>query len=155
MMEPEYLTINGFGFAFPKGSPLVHDISRAIAKLREDGELHKIEQTWFQDQSVFEKQESLTKLSILDFYSFRGLFLITGTSLTLALIIFYVFLIKNKLTNEGQPQLSNRIAQEPLSDDSISMFIAALDISDHPTDNNISTEEEENLSETDNGNQPS
>ena len=134
---------------------MVHDISRAIAKLREDGELHKIEQTWFQDQSVFEKQESLTKLSILDFYSFRGLFLITGTSLTLALIIFYVFLIKNKLTNEGQPQLSNRIAQEPLSDDSISMFIAALDISDHPTDNNISTEEEENLSETDNGNQPS
>ena len=134
---------------------MVHDISRAIAKLREDGELHKIEQTWFQDQSVFEKQESLTKPSILDFYSFRGLFLITGTSLTLALIIFYVFLIKNKLTNEGQPQLSNRIAQEPLSDDSISMFIATLDISDHPTDNNISTEEEENLSETDNGNQPS
>ena len=134
---------------------MVHDISRAIAKLREDGELHKIEQTWFQDQSVFEKQESLTKLSILDFYSFRGLFLITGTSLTLALIIFYVFLIKNKLTNEGQPQLSNRIAQEPLSDDSISMFIAALDISDHPTNNNISTEGEENLSNTDNGNQPS
>ena len=134
---------------------MVHDISRAIAKLREDGELHKIEQTWFQDQSVFEKQESLTKPSILDFYSFRGLFLITGTSLTLALIIFYVFLIRNKLTSEGQPHLSNRIAQEPLSDDSISMSAAAVDISDHPTDNNISTEEEENLSETDNGNQPS
>ncbi|CBI17828.3 unnamed protein product, partial [Vitis vinifera] len=145
MMEPEYLTTNGFGFAFPKGSPLVQDISRAIAKLRADGELHKIQQTWFQDHSVFKKQESLTKPSILDSYSFRGLFLVTGTSSTLALIIFYVFLIKNKLTSEGQPQLCNRIAQEPLSDDSISMSAAALDISDHPTDNNISTEGEENL----------
>ncbi|KAL6331906.1 hypothetical protein AAG906_020254 [Vitis piasezkii] len=109
VIEPEYLTTNGFGFAFLKGSPLVHEISRAMAKLKEDGELHKIEQTWFQDQSVFKKQESLTKPSILDFYSFRGLFLVTGTSSTLALIIFYVFLIINKLTNEGQPQLSNRI----------------------------------------------
>ena len=134
---------------------MVHDISRAIAKLREDGELHKIHQTWFQDHSVFKKQESLTKPSILDSYSFRGLFLVTITSSTLALIIFYVFLIKNKLTNEGQPQLSNWIAQEPLFEDNISMFAAALDISDYPTDNNILTEGEENLSDTDNGNQPS
>ena len=134
---------------------MVPDISWAIAKLREDGKLDMIQQTWFQDQSVLKKQESPTKPSILDSYSFRGLFLVTGTSSTLALIIFYVFLIRNKLTSEGQPQLSNRIAQEPLSDDSISMSAAALDISDHPTDNNISTEGEENLSETDNGNQPS
>ncbi|RVW75482.1 Glutamate receptor 2.7 [Vitis vinifera] len=155
MIEPKYLTTNGFGFVFPKGSPLVPDISWAIAKLREDGKLDMIQQTWFQDQSVFKKQESPTKPSILDSYSFRGLFLVTGTSSTLALIIFYVFLIRNKLTSEGQPQLSNWIAQEPLSDDSISMSAAALDISDHPTDNNISTEGEENLSETDNGNQPS
>ncbi|XP_034700540.1 glutamate receptor 2.8-like [Vitis riparia] len=155
MIEPEYLTTNGFGFVFPKGSPLVSDISWAIAKLREDGKLDMIQQTWFQDQSVFKKQKSPTKPSILDSYSFRGLFLVTGTSSTLALIIFYVFLIRNKLTSEGQPQLSNRIAQEPLSDGSISMSTAALDISDHPTDNNISTEGEENLSNTNNGNQPS
>ncbi|CBI17829.3 unnamed protein product, partial [Vitis vinifera] len=145
MIEHEYLTTNGFGFAFPKGSPLVPDISWAIAKLREDGKLDMIQQTWFQDQSVFKKQESPTKPSIFDSYSFRGLFLVTGTSSTLALIIFYVFLIRNKLTSEGQPQLSNRITQEPLSNDSISMSAAALDISDHPTDNNISTEGEENL----------
>ena len=134
---------------------MVPDISWAIAKLREDGKLDMIQQTWFQYHSVFKKQESPTKPSILDSYSFCGLFLVTGTSSTLALIIFYVFLIRNKLTSEGQPHLSNRIAQEPLSDDSISMSAAAVDISDHPTDNNISTEEEENLSETDNGNQPS
>ncbi|KAL6332020.1 hypothetical protein AAG906_020377 [Vitis piasezkii] len=109
MIEPEYLTTNGFGF------------------LREDGKLDMIQQTWFQDQSICKKQESPTKPSILDSYSFRGLFLVTGTSSTLALIIFYVFQIRNKLTN----------------------------ISDHPTDNNISTEGEENLSNTNNGNQPS
>ncbi|KAK1370029.1 hypothetical protein POM88_036121 [Heracleum sosnowskyi] len=36
-------TTNGFGFAFSKGSPLVPDISRAIAKLREDGTLEMLE----------------------------------------------------------------------------------------------------------------
>ncbi|TXG55686.1 hypothetical protein EZV62_020942 [Acer yangbiense] len=41
------LSNNGFGFAFPKGSPLVPNISRAIASLREEGKLKMLEDYWF------------------------------------------------------------------------------------------------------------
>ncbi|KAK9222839.1 hypothetical protein WN944_011279 [Citrus x changshan-huyou] len=51
MAAAKYTTsTNGFGFVFQKGSPLVHDISRAIARLREEGTLAKIENVWFNTQ---------------------------------------------------------------------------------------------------------
>ncbi|KAM7501653.1 hypothetical protein LguiB_000557 [Lonicera macranthoides] len=44
-------TTNGFGFVFPKGSPLVPEISRAIAKLRQEGKLTEIEDVWFRNNT--------------------------------------------------------------------------------------------------------
>ncbi|KAI5344596.1 hypothetical protein L3X38_012473 [Prunus dulcis] len=41
-------TTNGFAFVFPKGSKLVHDISRQIETLREEGKLLEMEEAWFQ-----------------------------------------------------------------------------------------------------------
>ncbi|XP_056176779.1 glutamate receptor 2.7-like [Syzygium oleosum] len=86
MVEPSYYSTNGFGFAFPKGSPLVPDISASIAKLREDGKLHSISQNWFQNHSLFTNQDSATKVARLDLYSFRGLFLVTGITSAVAVI---------------------------------------------------------------------
>ncbi|KAM0913366.1 hypothetical protein ACQ4PT_012220 [Festuca glaucescens] len=37
----------GFGFAFPKGSPYVTDLSQAILKLTESNEINRIERKWF------------------------------------------------------------------------------------------------------------
>ncbi|KAK1428538.1 hypothetical protein QVD17_17373 [Tagetes erecta] len=51
-------TTNGFGFAFPKGSPLVPDISREISKLREQGELLKLEKKWFKKDLSFLPEDS-------------------------------------------------------------------------------------------------
>ncbi|ESR61193.1 hypothetical protein CICLE_v10017605mg, partial [Citrus x clementina] len=81
---------NGFGFVFQKGSSLVHDISKAIARLREEGTLTKIENEWFIDrQSSFMHKGSISdNPSSLSLTNFGGLFLITGISLTLALVIF-------------------------------------------------------------------
>ncbi|PPD66137.1 hypothetical protein GOBAR_DD36987 [Gossypium barbadense] len=45
-------TTNGFGFAFRKGSPIAHDISREIAKLREDGTLQRLENEWFKNPII-------------------------------------------------------------------------------------------------------
>ncbi|KAH9794058.1 glutamate receptor 1.2 [Citrus sinensis] len=84
---------NGFGFVFQKGSPLVHDISRAIARLREEGTLAKIENVWFntQQSSNFMHEDSTSSNpSSLSLANFGGLFLITGISSTLALVIFLV-----------------------------------------------------------------
>ncbi|KAJ0111650.1 hypothetical protein Patl1_03149 [Pistacia atlantica] len=91
-------TTNGFAFAFRKGSPLVPYMSRAIAKLRENGKLMKLENEWFKRLSTFASEDddtsSVVKPLTLD--SFRGLFLISGVSSALALVVLYSFkLYKN------------------------------------------------------------
>ncbi|KAK0590019.1 hypothetical protein LWI29_021670 [Acer saccharum] len=87
-------TTNGFGFAFPKGSPLVADISRAISKLREAGKLTMIEYTWFQSESMLTSSgDNSNNEKPLTTESFRGHFLISGVSSALALVMLYSFLI--------------------------------------------------------------
>ncbi|KAK0589396.1 hypothetical protein LWI29_013666 [Acer saccharum] len=93
---------NGFAFVFRKGCPLVPDLSRAIAKLREDGKLNMMENVWFKSrQSTFTSSDSEDPsnnnyVNPLTLDSFRGLFLITGVSSTLALAILYsCWLYKN------------------------------------------------------------
>ncbi|KAJ0053723.1 hypothetical protein Pint_03110 [Pistacia integerrima] len=84
-------TTNGFAFAFRKGSPLVPYMSRAIAKLRENGKLMMMENEWFKRPSTFasvdDDTSSVEKPLTLD--SFRGLFLISGVSSALALVVLY------------------------------------------------------------------
>ncbi|KAK9222840.1 hypothetical protein WN944_011280 [Citrus x changshan-huyou] len=98
MIGPNYTTTSGFGFVFQKGSPLVHDISRAIAKLREEGTLRKIEIEWFNDQqsSFMHVDSTSNNPSSLSLANFGGLFLITGISSTLALLAFLVSSIHKK-----------------------------------------------------------
>ncbi|KAK1428539.1 hypothetical protein QVD17_17375 [Tagetes erecta] len=89
-------TTNGFGFAFPKGSKLVHDISREIAKLREQGELLKLEKIWFKKDlsSLPEDYQEVNHLAILTLHNFRGLFYVGGVILafvTLVLLLPCVF----------------------------------------------------------------
>ncbi|GMI98607.1 ARABIDOPSIS THALIANA GLUTAMATE RECEPTOR 1.3, glutamate receptor 1.3 [Hibiscus trionum] len=80
-------TSAGFGFVFPKGSPLVRDISSAIAKLREEEKLQMMENKWFNNtESVFTNQDSASNPSRLNLHSFGGLFLVTGMSSTSALL---------------------------------------------------------------------
>ncbi|KAK4408727.1 putative pentatricopeptide repeat-containing protein, chloroplastic [Sesamum angolense] len=76
---------NGFGFAFPKGSPLVHEISAAIVQLREEGKLSELEKKWFTSgssepmlspDSAAGTPHATNTLSIDSFY---GLFLVAGT----------------------------------------------------------------------------
>ncbi|KAK0591073.1 hypothetical protein LWI29_035285 [Acer saccharum] len=94
MIGPISLITNGFGFVFPKGSPLVANISRAIAKLREDGKLTMMEYTWFQSQSMLTSSgDNSNYVKPLNTESFCGLFLISGVSSALALVMLYSFLI--------------------------------------------------------------
>ncbi|XP_039164246.1 glutamate receptor 1.4-like [Eucalyptus grandis] len=110
MVEPSYNSTNGFGFVFPKGSPLVPDISASIAKLREDGKLHLISQNWFQNRSLFTNQDSATKVARLDLYSFRGLFLITGITSTVAVIASYKF--RKKQSTTAQHEVADQPVEE-------------------------------------------
>ncbi|KAK2631951.1 hypothetical protein EUGRSUZ_L02214 [Eucalyptus grandis] len=97
-VETSLYGTEGFGFAFPKGSPLVPDISAAIAKMREEGKLYLISQNWFQNHSLYTNQDSAAKVARLDSYSFRGLFLITGITSALAAIASRKYMKKESTT---------------------------------------------------------
>uniref|UniRef100_A0ACD5XS20 Uncharacterized protein n=1 Tax=Avena sativa TaxID=4498 RepID=A0ACD5XS20_AVESA len=91
----------GFGFAFPKGSPYVMDLSQAILKLTESDEMNMIERKWFgdpDDDSDTQGDGQFTSDS-LSFGSFWGLFLITGVT---SLMCCAVHLVKFVATNQRE-----------------------------------------------------
>ncbi|KAG2635166.1 glutamate receptor 2.8-like [Panicum virgatum] len=84
----------GFGFAFPKGSPYVADLSRAILNLTESDGMSAIERKWFGDAEGCAAQGSQFTSDSLSFASFWGLFLITGaTSLLCCAVHLATFLV--------------------------------------------------------------
>ncbi|XP_043710257.1 glutamate receptor 2.7-like [Telopea speciosissima] len=88
MVGPTYKT-GGFGFVFPRGSPLVSDVSRAILNVTEGDKMTQIEKMWFGDTNCPDSSTTITSGS-LTVKSFWGLFLITGT---ISFIAFLAFLI--------------------------------------------------------------
>ncbi|KAI7732455.1 hypothetical protein M8C21_001985, partial [Ambrosia artemisiifolia] len=88
MTGPTYKTA-GFGFAFPKGSPLVHDVSRAVLQVTEEQMLN-ISNQWFGAAASCDQQNGAKVNSDrLRLDSFKGLFLIAGLSSTSALLLFF------------------------------------------------------------------
>ncbi|RZR93608.1 hypothetical protein BHM03_00022132 [Ensete ventricosum] len=73
---------------FPRGSPLVPDISRAILNITEGERMTEIQKAWFGDPTSCPNQSKNFASSSLAFRSFGGLFLITGVVSVLALLIF-------------------------------------------------------------------
>ncbi|KAJ4957784.1 hypothetical protein NE237_024895 [Protea cynaroides] len=86
MAGPTYKT-DGFAFVFPRGSPLVADVSRAVLYVTEGDKMTRIEQAWFGQDNCPGTTDQVSSYSLtLD--SFGGLFIITGTASLLALVIF-------------------------------------------------------------------
>ncbi|XP_021274795.1 glutamate receptor 1.2-like [Herrania umbratica] len=95
---------NGFGFVFPKGSPLVPDISREIARLRESGRLNMLENTWFKSKASLTSGDSVDNVRPLTPTNFGGLFLISGILSVVAFLIFQI-----PLLNEYWHAVRNRM----------------------------------------------
>ncbi|XWS75982.1 hypothetical protein CRYUN_Cryun01aG0138100 [Craigia yunnanensis] len=89
MIGPIVPTTNGFGFVFPKGSPLVPDISTEIARLRENGRLQMLENAWFKSPTTFASGDTSDSVNPLTVGDFGGLFLISGTFSALAFLLFF------------------------------------------------------------------
>ncbi|WMV34962.1 hypothetical protein MTR67_028347 [Solanum verrucosum] len=97
MVGPTYKAAS-FGFAFPKGSPLVPDVSRAVLKVIEGETMNNIIQKWFGNETDCPKQDGMAIASSLTLDSFKGLFLIAGVSAGSALPVFFViFLYQNRV----------------------------------------------------------
>nr|XP_043626682.1 glutamate receptor 2.7-like [Erigeron canadensis] len=111
MTGPTYKTA-GFGFAFPKGSPLVPDFSHAVLQVTED-QMTNISKQWFGESASCDQQND-PKVSSdrLTLDSFKGLFLIAGLSSTSAVFIFFLrFLYQNRETLKSQGSFSQRFAR--------------------------------------------
>ncbi|KAM0850299.1 hypothetical protein ACQ4PT_053152 [Festuca glaucescens] len=89
MLGPIYKT-DGFGFVFPRDSPMTGDVSREILTLNEPGKMSKIEKAWFGEPGTCRSQtNSVVGLSSnLSFESFGGLFLVTGVASSLMLLLY-------------------------------------------------------------------
>ncbi|XP_068652645.1 glutamate receptor 2.8-like [Aristolochia californica] len=95
MVGPTYKT-DGFGLAFPKGSPLVSDVSTAVLNVTEEPTMVAIEQAWFGQSTCTDSAAALHSNS-LTLESFWGLFLVAGIAAAVALLIFLIsFLRKNR-----------------------------------------------------------
>ncbi|KAL4565880.1 hypothetical protein LXL04_029986 [Taraxacum kok-saghyz] len=103
MVGPTYKTA-GFGFALPKGSPLVADFSKAILKVIEE-RMRNISNKWIRDEvDCPRKNQDVEPFDKLTLESFKGLFFVAGLSSTCALVIFLMtFLYENKeiIVSEG------------------------------------------------------
>ncbi|KAL1538008.1 glutamate receptor 2.8-like isoform X2 [Salvia divinorum] len=97
IIGPLYPT-SGFAYAFPKGSPLVYDVSHEILRLKEDSDLMvRLTKKWLGDEKDCPNADgALSTSQRLNIDSFKGLFVIAGVSSTLALAIFLShFLFEN------------------------------------------------------------
>ncbi|CAM8987273.1 unnamed protein product [Rhodiola kirilowii] len=105
-------TKSGWGFAFPRDSPLATDLSTAILKLSENGDLQRINNKWITKSSC--AQSALTEVDQLQIKSFWGLFLICGTACFLALIIYFFRLLRQFLrhySDESDPSIRSSTAK--------------------------------------------
>ena len=75
--------------AFPKGSPLAADISRAILNVTQGDKMKTIESAWFNRSSCPDSTTQVSSNS-LGLESFWGLFVVVGVSSLLALMIFSI-----------------------------------------------------------------
>ncbi|CAJ1973124.1 unnamed protein product [Sphenostylis stenocarpa] len=95
-------TRSGWGFAFPRDSPLAVDMSTAILQLSETGDLQRIHDKWMTRSSC-----SLDNAEIdsdrLQLKSFWGLFLICGIACFVALLLHFLqlmFQLRKSLPSE-------------------------------------------------------
>ncbi|XP_057992244.1 glutamate receptor 3.2 isoform X2 [Hevea brasiliensis] len=86
-------TKSGWGFAFPRDSPLAIDMSTAILNLSENGDLQKIRDKWL-TRKACSSQSSESGSEQLQLQSFWGLFLICGIACFLALFIYFCIMLR-------------------------------------------------------------
>ncbi|XP_078437575.1 glutamate receptor 2.8-like [Wolffia australiana] len=105
----------GFGFVFPKGSPLVPDLSLALLRLGEGDRILEIEKRWFGDLSSCGNNESTLTSDRLNMAMFWVLFLITGLSSTFAVIGSLICFLHGKRRQLLERNPGERLMQKVVS----------------------------------------
>ncbi|KAF5453795.1 hypothetical protein F2P56_023514, partial [Juglans regia] len=83
----------GWGFAFPRDSPLAIDMSTAILTLSENGGLQRLHDKWL-TRSACSSEGTKQDVDRLQVQSFWGLFLLCGSVCLLALLFYLIKMIR-------------------------------------------------------------
>ncbi|OMO50006.1 Ionotropic glutamate receptor [Corchorus capsularis] len=108
-------TKNGWGFAFPRDSPLAVDMSTALLKLSENGDLQRIHDKWLLRRAC-SFQGAKMDVDRLQLKSFWGLYVMCGVACLIALSIYFFKIVRKfyrqyseELEFSGQSSQSTRI----------------------------------------------
>ncbi|KAL6549153.1 hypothetical protein OROHE_008998 [Orobanche hederae] len=85
-------TRSGWGFAFPRDSPLAIDLSTAILTLSENGDLQRIHDKWLTTSACSSDNTELES-DRLHLKSFWGLYLLSGLACFVALLIYFLQIV--------------------------------------------------------------
>ncbi|XP_074357247.1 glutamate receptor 2.5-like [Apium graveolens] len=99
----------GLGFAFQKGSPIARDVSEAILIISENGVLKGLERKWFPSSKNCSASTNTDSLTI---ESFWGIYLISGATSTICLLIFIVKVLVLRV-NKDQNQRNQETGDIP------------------------------------------
>lgn len=83
---PKY-KVGGLGFAFPRGSSMIADVNEALLNVFESGKLRQLEDSMIGSEKCVEVDSTNEEVS-LSLDSFWLLFVFTGSTTTLSLIIY-------------------------------------------------------------------
>uniref|UniRef100_A0A0A9AKI4 Ionotropic glutamate receptor C-terminal domain-containing protein n=1 Tax=Arundo donax TaxID=35708 RepID=A0A0A9AKI4_ARUDO len=125
-------TSRGWGFAFPRDSPLQVDLSTAILALSENGELQRIHDKWLKTGECTADNTEFVDSNELRLDSFWGLFLICGVACVLALLIYFGIMLRRFLRHEPP---ESAISSEPgslKSRCSLKKFLSFVDEKEPP-----------------------
>lgn len=105
-------TKSGWGFAFKRGSPLAVDISTAILKLSENGELQKIHERWFCKMGCPGEKRQKDETNRLHLISFWGLYLLCAIVTLGSLLVFFLRMVRQFVRYKRQQRESSHPSSE-------------------------------------------
>ncbi|KAK9164896.1 hypothetical protein Scep_000087 [Stephania cephalantha] len=123
IIGPEF-TKSGWGFAFPRDSPLAVDMSTAILTLSENGDLQRIHDKWLMRRACTSQSTELES-DRLHLSSFWGLFLICGVACFLALLVYLIMMIRKFYRH--YPKESNPSSQGSSRSARLQTFLSFVD----------------------------
>ncbi|XP_047148072.1 glutamate receptor 3.7 [Vigna umbellata] len=105
---------NSWGFAFQRESPFAFDMSTAILRLSENGDLRRIQERWFCKMGCPEERTSNSKPDQLHLISFWGLYLSCGVVSLAALVLFLLRMIRQYARfKKKQKDIASSSSEQP------------------------------------------
>ncbi|XP_076924199.1 glutamate receptor 2.2-like [Bidens hawaiensis] len=96
----ETFKVGGFGFAFSRSFEHLSNANKALMNVAESKKLKELEDKYFISEECVDEESSPDKAGKLNFHSFWVLFLLTGGTSTVALVIYIIISIK-ELKNQN------------------------------------------------------